>query len=137
AGCNEVRGIALHHGAEAVDVIVGGADRLLGPSKGEWRHLVDSRVDDVGSVIGKQIFAAFAIELIEAQSVGRAYDCLRVNLPRDAEAGRKIQLRRIHQRSLVERATGSLDQRVARGIEICQGVSVDKLRRNQLISQAS
>ena len=91
-------------GAEAVGVL-----SIRGT---EWRvstgHdlLRDGRVDDVGSVVGEQVFAALAVELVEADSISAADHSLVIQSVGETETRSEIELRHVHQRAIGNRAAG-------------------------------
>src|SRR5579859_3798759 len=95
--CKVVR-VALRHRAEATGEIIAGAQWLWLAAKAVRGHLGNRGVDDIGPVIGQQIFSALTVELIEAEAVSRTNDRLRIQLVRHSKAWREIELRIIDQR---------------------------------------
>src|SRR5579859_1075991 len=102
--------VALRHRAEAAGKIIAGAQWLWLAAKAERGHLGNGGVDDIGAVIGQQIFSALTVELIETEAVSRTDDRLRIQLVRHSKAWREIELRRIDQRPIVERSAARLDE---------------------------
>ena len=96
-GRREVIGEAHVSGAEAGGRIGAGrgAEALGG-------HLVDDRVDDVGTVVAEQVLAAEAVEVDEADAIGRADGGLGAEAVGEADAGSPIVAIGVDERTAVE-----------------------------------
>ncbi len=81
-------------------------------------QLIDHGVYNVGPVIGEQVLAAHAVELDVADSVGAANDRFGIDLISHADAGRPVVRIGMHQRAVVETATGSQDHLARSGVEV-------------------
>ena len=96
----------------------------------------DRGIDDIRPVVGKQVFAALAVELVIADSIAGTKNRLVIQPIGEADTRRKVQHRRVDHCAVGDGTRLGLNQRLRSGIEVGQMIPIHILRRHQLVAHS-